>query len=138
MNNNITDVKTRRRSISIISTGTSLTNNRQDWKNKLTMNQQQYVYNLQIVELLLLMVLNLIENHIKNKLGLLLYYFYVIFSFIMGMLMIHFLMRDLLMEYLLRNRRELTILLKRGQGMELRVLSMILSNPNTILCRDNH
>ena len=138
MNNNITDVKTRRRSISIISTGTSLTNNRQDWKNKLTMNQLQYVYNLQIVELLLLMVLNLIENHIKNKLVLLLYYFYVIFSFIMGMLMIHFLMRDLLMEYLLRNRRELTILLKRGQGMELRVLSMILSNPNTILCRDNH
>lgn len=138
MNNNITDVKTRRRSISIISTGTSLTNNRQDWKNKLTMNQLQYVYNLQIVELLLLMVLNLIENHIKNKLVLLLYYFYVIFSFIMGMLMIHFLMRDLLMEYLLRNLRELTILLKPGQGMELRVLSMILSNPNTIPCKDNH
>ncbi len=89
------------------------------------MNQLQYVYNLQIVELLLLMVLNLIENHIKNKLGLLLYYFYVIFSFIMGMLMIHFLMTDLLMEYPLRNLRELTILLKRGQGMELRVLSMI-------------
>ena len=55
----------------------------------------------------------------------------------MGMLKIHFLIRNLLMEFQHRNQKGLTILSKQGIKMQLVNLSMKFNNLNTSLYKDN-
>ncbi len=55
----------------------------------------------------------------------------------MVMLKIHFLVRNLLMEFQHRNQKELTILSKQDIKMQLVNLSMKFNNLNTSLYKDN-